>query len=286
MRQPVSSGPKSPGQPSGRRDKRYRVRMPVTLSLGDATLELQTGDVSLRGLFLLTDRPLRPRQFIRLDLTLPFDGKKLSLFASVAYSRPPPGESGLPPGSGIELYGNGSQERGAWGAFIGELERRLPEALVREVVLGYTETPPEPTRRRYPRFEAVLQVRGYFGELDDLVLMYTRDISKGGMFLQTEALLGAGAEVDLRLVHPTSGKEFALRCVVRRTVHDRAERGMGVEFLDMDEHRRHLLWDFITSGAANIPKQDAFLDAGTRRTSLSSSPPPLPARRKLGKAAI
>jgi Tfp pilus assembly protein PilZ len=257
MNDSTTTSPARTTAPSGRRDKRYRIRMRVLLSLGNQQIELRTGDVSLRGLFVRTDRTLRPRQFIRLDFQVPFGDVPLSLFGSVVHAVAPPGTPERPPGLGIELYGNGPDELKRWQDFITTVERRHPESMEREVDLCEQQAAatPEPIRRRYPRFEAQLQVRGYFGELDDLVLMYTRDISKGGMFVKTNAIVDVGSSVSLQLVHPLTGQQFPVRCVVRRVVVDR-ERGMGVEFLDMDAQRRRQLWDFISSGVQSVPADD------------------------------
>ncbi|MBN1959638.1 MAG: PilZ domain-containing protein [Deltaproteobacteria bacterium] len=265
--------------PEGRRDRRFRVQIPVTLSLSNKSLEIVTGDVSLRGLFLITEYTLKPSQFIRMDIILPFSNNKISLFGSVAYFVSPSKNNNQQVGAGVELYGNGPDELLLWKKFILELEQRFPQAIEQKLMLDSNLNPNKTTnfpneRRRFQRFETEFQVRGYFGEIADLVLMYTRDISKGGMFIKTNALLEIGSEIELQLVHPVTHLQFPVSCVVRRIVSDRSNRGMGVEFVNLDDHRRNQLWDFISSGVPNIPKEDFRLPEATNAA--RTQPTPIP----------
>lgn len=119
-----------------RRDRRYRVQIPVTLWNGRERVEIMTGDVSLRGMFLCTDRGLRPKQFVRLDLVLPFGGGPVSLFCSVVHTVVPGGDNGAKPGSGVELYGNGPDALKKWAAFVRVVAQRYPQASEIEVRLA------------------------------------------------------------------------------------------------------------------------------------------------------
>ena len=237
----------SPAQ--GRRDQRYNIQLPLTLSLGRKRVEATTGDISLRGLFVRTEQALTAKQYIRLDMTLPFDGqKKLSVFGAVAFVVAPTATPGQVVGAGIEFYGNAPEVLQRWESFVNSAASRFPESQNKTVILsGTTGDDVEPPVKR-TRFEAEVKLKAYFGALDDLVLAYTCDVSRGGMFIVAPVVADIGAELSLFLVHPKTGEEFFLSCIVRRHAIDKGVRGMGVEFVNLDEEARHRLWDFINSG--------------------------------------
>ena len=75
--------------------------------------------------------------------------------------------------------------------------------------------------------------------------MYTRDISRGGMFLVTEHVVATGTVIRLDVRHPRSGEVFDLVCEVKRAESGGDERGLGVEFVGMDEARREAFHKFV-----------------------------------------
>ena len=107
---------------------------------------------------------------------------------------------------------------------------------------------PEPGRRRHGRHVATFKIRPR--SLARLHEMYTRDISRGGMFIVTDQLIPVGESIKVDVVHPDTHERFILVCVVRRAMRDPGRTGLGVEFVDMDEDRRVLFQQFIESGAA------------------------------------
>lgn len=91
-------------------------------------------------------------------------------------------------------------------------------------------------RRAEPRVEATYRVR--FRSLDDLVVTYTTDISRGGLFIATDRFLPTGTVVKLNVELP-DGKPPAsvlARVAFVLGVEQARERhrnpGMGMEFLD------------------------------------------------------
>ncbi len=91
---------------------------------------------------------------------------------------------------------------------------------------------PATERRRHQRFELHLPVT-VVGDHGRAAL---RDISEGGLFIETSEPLPLGDALPLRLVHPESGDELAVRCQVVRHVHDQhgALLGLGLRFVDLD----------------------------------------------------
>ncbi|HTM20267.1 MAG TPA: response regulator [Kofleriaceae bacterium] len=95
-----------------------------------------------------------------------------------------------------------------------------------------------PRRRAEPRVLAAFEVR--YRSVNDVVTAYTRDVSRGGLFVATTRLLPVGAVVRLHLQMPEP-EAAELRVVARVAYaldekdaqgHDRPP-GMGMELLDI-----------------------------------------------------
>jgi uncharacterized protein (TIGR02266 family) len=95
--------------------------------------------------------------------------------------------------------------------------------------------------RRFHRFPIVLEVRPR--NVDELLRMYSRDVSVGGMFLPTTRDIALGTELRLDVRHPHSESVFPMSAVVRRCSEQPA--GVGVEFIGLDDRRRRQFFDFI-----------------------------------------
>jgi hypothetical protein len=93
--------------------------------------------------------------------------------------------------------------------------------------------PPEPVRRAHVRRPARFNVTLRPAGVDELTHFELKDISEGGTFVLTPTLVPVGSEVNLRLIHPTSGETFHIAGQVVRTIDslDPAEKGLGIRFL-------------------------------------------------------
>ena len=74
----------------------------------------------------------------------------------------------------------------------------------------------------------------------DFVYEHSTNISTGGLFLETEAPLPVGTELQLRFTFPDSGERLEILGSVRwvNAVHTEGETpnpGMGIEFLSIEE---------------------------------------------------
>src|SRR5215471_4692165 len=96
----------------------------------------------------------------------------------------------------------------------------------------------ESDARAFPRVPGVFSVR--YATLDQLVVAYSADLSKGGMFLACDTFLPVNATLTLELVLPSQGGEYAVKCRVvyvrDQTTAEKAGKpaGMGIQFLDLD----------------------------------------------------
>lgn len=234
-----------------RRDVRYRVRVPVVLAIGRRSLSSVTQDVSLRGMFVHTDSPPALRQLVRVDVMLPGDAK-LSLNAMIVFVLPAHNEHRRPPGVGLQLYGVGREAESVWQAFIRDVAAQHPEADRHDVELQKPAAP-DPVRRRHPRLGVRMRVLPR--NVDALIEMWTRDVSRGGMFIETEHELSVGDALELDVVHPQSGDTFTLPCVVRRVARGSAGRGVGVEIVDLDAGRRTAFQEFAMSSIPELEEE-------------------------------
>ncbi len=267
-----------------RRDKRYRTDLTIRTRLNGRPAELEIEDVSFRGMFIVSQQPLPVRGLIKIEATLPPNGTSFATHGMVVYVVPPGDPSRHTPGAGVQFYGMGDERR-AWEAYIQHLQRSTEAQPDRRSIQGITPLPeqaPPPSppvvagpraatappvpaprsatgsgpqdNRRFARFPAVLEIRPR--DLKELLRMYSRDVSVGGMFLSTarEFEVGTGLRLDVR--HPHNESVFSLNAVVRRRTTQ--PLGIGIEFNDLDEKRRREFFEFIH---APIPgDEDAELD--------------------------
>lgn len=99
--------------PSGR-ELRCICELPVTLLNKRPYESLVTWDISSRGLFLRTEKPLERRQLVRMSLILPTTGNLVVLHGTVVNVAGPGDPEGRPEGMGIELYAVDTATRSAW----------------------------------------------------------------------------------------------------------------------------------------------------------------------------
>ncbi len=226
-----------------RRTARIPFRLEAVLSQGGRDFAAYTDDVSLAGVYLRTEVRLEVRWLVRLRLKLPDQGDELVVMGMAA--RQAASKDGGPPGVGIQLYSLTAVERRRWSQFIefaaggrdGPAATDAPEDAARR--------PAEPSPGRVdPRFRAVLQVR--LQTVDDVRLLYTRNVSKGGLFVGTTIGVAVGSPVKVRVIHPRTGEHFTLEADVRWRSTS-SEPGLGLEFVKMTEQRRDEFLEFIGS---------------------------------------
>jgi uncharacterized protein (TIGR02266 family) len=104
--------------------------------------------------------------------------------------------------------------------------------------------------RESARYEAAFRVR--YQTLDHLVIAYSRDLSKGGMFLRTDRLLPLNAVVRLHIELPEGAAEIPVICrVIHVRDHEEATRtgepvGIGIQFLDLGQDSLNEINRFIS----------------------------------------
>jgi hypothetical protein len=241
---------------SKRRENRFDVQLSLTLRQGYRTQVLMTENVSYRGVFVRTDTPPPLRQLVKLEAVLPPGNVRFASHGMSVFVIKPGDESGRAPGAGIQFYGMGDERR-AWEAFVNYRKHAVhPEA----VPPPSGAPAPEPVRRRFERVALVLEVRP--ASISDLISMWTRDISAGGMFLSGDERPAIGAELRLAIEHPATRTQFHLDAVVRRHGDRNAVgNGIGVEFVGLSDNKRREFFRFITSTVpAMTPEELGLFD--------------------------
>ncbi|UCD85957.1 MAG: TIGR02266 family protein [Deltaproteobacteria bacterium] len=104
-------------------------------------------------------------------------------------------------------------------------------------------------RRESPRAPVTVAVK-YKG-VKDFLVEYSRNISKGGIFLNTSNLLPYGTEVRLLFTLPGSTKEIKILGKVVHTItreegrQRNQETGMGIEFIDFSPSSKIEISEYI-----------------------------------------
>jgi hypothetical protein len=251
-----------------RRDKRFQARLDVKTRLNGRLVVLPSEEVSFRGMFLNSESPPPVRQLLRIETVLPPDKKPFATHAMVVHVLNKANENGRGPGAGIQFYGMGDERR-VWEAYIQFVQGQVAPLVDRRTgeVPAIKEEPPGAAagsgpvtkaataqvgtseQRRFARFPVVLEVRPQ--NLDDLLRIYTRDVSIGGMFLSTAREVEIDSELRLDVRHPHSEAVFPITAVVKR--RSTQPLGIGVEFTGLDDLRRKQFFEFIH---APIPTDD------------------------------
>lgn len=94
-----------------RREGRIDAKVSVALVRGRSTFELETQDVSFKGLFLRTQDPPPVRSLVRLRVDLP--KRKIEAHAMTVHAS----ESGV----GLQFWGLAGPDRTAWDDFVRDL---------------------------------------------------------------------------------------------------------------------------------------------------------------------
>jgi PilZ domain len=132
---------------------------------------------------------------------------------------------------------------------------------------------PDAVRRQHPRYAAALQV--HVQTVNDLHVLYTRNISKGGLFVSTTLDLPAATTLKVSVIHPKTGVQFPLEAVVRWRA-GAPDPGLGLWFMRLTERQRDEFFEFIS---AEIPVEEVvYVADGDPGLSTSSPDEPGPSR--------
>ncbi len=227
-----------------RRETRYPFRLQVTLRSGAETFQLDTSDVSYRGIFLCTESPPNLRELIAIEATLPPDNTPFHSHGMCVFSLTENASSATnTSGTGIQFYAQSENDRGVWERFI---------LHVRESISEEDLELPSSARRRHPRLDVKFEVKFEVkpANISELETLYSRNLSTGGMFLETELNLDIGQALELSILHPLDTSSFTINSTVRRRSLNPI--GLGVEFSLLADVERDRFQEFIVEGIEAI----------------------------------
>jgi hypothetical protein len=224
-----------------RREPRIDISLPVTLKLPDGELSYKISNASHRGVFIACAQPLPLRKLVRFSTRLAPEEEPLQMLGLVAHTVNPTEarESGTDAGMGVQLYSVGKETRVRWRSFISEEYEKDPEARDEARALS------APRVNLHLRSDE--QLRAFAG----------RDFEAGTVFLRTSNLNPVDSDVICEVVHPTTNEVFRLPARVAAVKEaPRRERGMRLEFFELDEAQR-AAFDAFVLGVAEPAELDA-----------------------------
>jgi len=245
-----------------RRAVRVPIQIPVVIKGPKGDTPCLTQNINRCGLFVRSDTPRALRHLLQIRIRLSPAETELVVMAMVVHSVTPGQalETRTTPGMGLQLYGLDPRSQTLWETYV---QRAWEQHQAAHGQPG--AKPPKPARgvvdsvrRRHARETATFDVS--VRDVDRLYDFLSRDISVGGVFLQSEPLLKVDSQVEVVVHHPVSGDEFPLLGRVARVVSaPLADRGMGIEFLNLGPELVRRFRVFIGSGLPEQELDDADL---------------------------
>jgi uncharacterized protein (TIGR02266 family) len=226
-----------------------RIDVALQVKLRFATIDrfrlFTTKNFSEGGMFVVTDNPKPPGARVQvvlyppgLELGLPIHGTVVhALTSEEAKAR------GTRPGMGIRFDDLDDEARESVQALVDAVVREAaPEPSARPA----PPSPPPPAaeeRRVTERVTARAAVRLRFENAQLFREFYTKDLSRGGVFVCTPNLLPEGTEVELLLTPPGGKPEIRLDGRVAHVVPPgpntpESSTGMGIEFVGLTLEKR------------------------------------------------
>ncbi|MGC4069891.1 MAG: PilZ domain-containing protein [Polyangiaceae bacterium] len=106
-----------------------------------------------------------------------------------------------------------------------------------------------------------------FHTVDALVVAYSSNLSRGGLFLKTTRLLPPESVMSLIIHLPDGGDDITVDCsvVFTRDGTDGQPQGMGLKFIDPDENvKKRIEWFIINSSPRSQRAGCAIADTPAR----------------------
>lgn len=191
-------------------------------------------NISKGGIFLATPNPLPAEAKVRLQFYLPNSSKEIEMLGKVVYTitREEGEQNGQVPGMGILFTDFSPSSRREITDYIAGL---LAE---KDIIIE--------KRRQFPRFDARIKVG--FKSAKAFLWEYSKDISKGGIFIKTTNPMTLNSRVQLKLCLPGRSREiYVVGEVIYIVKEGEARRtpGMGIQFVDFDKEARNEIEEYL-----------------------------------------
>ena len=207
-------------------------------------------DISVEGMFVESPDHLPPGELVQVLIALP-DGNPLRALTTVERVVPPEEAAfcGGMPGMGLRFFMMDTRLRSRWEDYLEAVRTgATPKQPDPKATEHRVEDPVQLSRRGEHRKEGKFRVR--IATKEKLAEFYTRDVSKGGMFLATTKVRPIGSRLRLAIKHPVSGREFPMEAEVRwvKESGPQSEWGMGVQLVGKNLKREEAFLRFINAG--------------------------------------
>jgi type IV pilus assembly protein PilZ len=219
-----------------RHHARSHVEIAVEYALVDEFVSEYTRNISKGGIFIRSDRQLPLGTQIAFRLDVPGLPEPLTIMGRVAWARGPEesASEGEEPGMGIEFLFDSEEQRAGVVRAVDELVGAPDSARSEQ----------HDSRRAHRRVPIELKVE--YKDLDQFLIEYTRNISRGGVFIRSDAQLARGTKLVFHLHVPGLSAPLAIKGRVAWVrpagyLTDGENPGMGIEFIyDTEDERAHV----------------------------------------------
>lgn len=245
---------------------RQRVEVELLIKLRFADLArfrlFTTRNLSEGGLFVTTQSPRAPGTWVQLVVYPPGIELGLPIFGTVVHhvSVAEASARGIAPGMGIQFEDLDEDAQESLQNLVEAVAQDAREAAPAPASRPRPSPPPPPAiateRRTSPRVAARSSVRLRFTDVELFRDFYTKDLSRGGVFVCTSQPLAEGTEVELLLSPPQSQGEIRLEGRVAHVVtatrgDSDATTGMGIEFTSLTLEKRNELAAYLEQVAVD-----------------------------------
>jgi c-di-GMP-binding flagellar brake protein YcgR len=213
---------------------RIDTRIDVSVRIGAANIQSKTHDLCLGGFFIAHEKEVELGEIVEYSLDIPAGLATLKGEAEVIHMTE---KLSLDKHLGLGLK------------FLkpdSAASHSIQNYIIRRVTgkLQHAQDEPRQHARLKRRFKIRFQAVNSFGTTD------VRDISGGGLFMQTREPPPEGSRIELTLINPVSLKTLPLSADVVRTVTSNPKftnqmPGIGVAFVDMTDIKQKQLDAFI-----------------------------------------
>jgi uncharacterized protein (TIGR02266 family) len=217
-----------------RRHARIDTRLEIDLEHGLTTIELQTHDLSLGGMFVACNLPVQVGSALRFDLRVPGGLPAVKEIAKTVHLAEKISQ-GQRKGVGFSLDKLSTENKGI-----------IRNYMVKRVTGEIRHAADEPRKhaRLMRRIKLRFQAASGFGTTD------ARDISGGGLFLQSRKPPPLGSQVKVGLIDPATLRTFELTGKVVRVIQVNPQNpqsvpGVGLAFDEIGQLKQEHLDEFL-----------------------------------------
>jgi len=197
--------------------------------------EEYTRNICREGVFVQTDNPLPVMEAVEVTLGLPPPQPAVTLKAKVVHiiTSQQADKHGTTAGMGLHFHNLDEETKYILESYIQQEIKKSPGIIEKE-------------RREHRRKKARIGVK--FASEGALRKKFSKDISRGGILIETSKPLPMGTETAVTLIHPVSGEQIALEARVVRHLKNKDGniQAMGLHFTEFKK-RKHEIERFVNS---------------------------------------